>query len=220
MCIGCTPSPNDQPVRGPNQANAIQPHLFLSNHLAFPEQDYSSTGDDHGHCELSEEEQSHRWVAFVLLLLDLRFSLGIFGGCGTTPSSLFLQCTQAGYPRGANHGGSAEIASKRDDGDCSVSATQNEGMDLGGGLRLCMIITSLCAGISVVIDHYYFPRSTFTNGVRLIGLSLWTLYFFVSMRVNDVFRTKTCEAEQGSGERSSLQLPGATERCEGQGDED
>jgi hypothetical protein len=86
-------------------------------------------------------------------------------------------------------------------------------------LRLCMIITSLCAGISVVIDHYYFPRSTFTNGVRLIGLSMWTLYFLVSMRVNDVFRTKTSEAEHESGEPTSLQLPGATERSEGEGDE-
>jgi hypothetical protein len=71
----------------------------------------------------------------------------------------------------------------------------------------------------VAIDHFYFPRSTFTNGVRLIGLSIGTLYFFVSVRVNDVFGRKTREAEHKSGDRTSLQLPGATERREGEGDE-
>ena len=87
-------------------------------------------------------------------------------------------------------------------------------------LRLCLIVTSLCAGISVVIDNYYFPRSIFTNFIKLIGLLIWTAYFFASMRVNDVFRTKTWEAEHQDREGNALQLAGAAERREGEGDED
>lgn len=63
-------------------------------------------------------------------------------------------------------------------------------------VRFCMIIAALCAGISVVIDLYYFPPSAYSNAARLGGLLLWTSYFFVSERVEAVFLTKTWEAER------------------------
>lgn len=63
-------------------------------------------------------------------------------------------------------------------------------------VRMCLLITAVCAGISVVIDHYYFPGSVYVNSLRLIGLVLWTLYFFVSKRIQAVFLTKTWEAQQ------------------------
>jgi hypothetical protein len=54
-------------------------------------------------------------------------------------------------------------------------------------VRSCLLIAALCAGISVVIDHYYFPQAVLSNAARLGGLLLWTGYFFVSERVEAVF---------------------------------
>jgi hypothetical protein len=44
-------------------------------------------------------------------------------------------------------------------------------------VRFCLIVTALCAGISVVIDHYYFPRAVLLNASRLARLVAWTTYF-------------------------------------------
>jgi hypothetical protein len=71
-------------------------------------------------------------------------------------------------------------------------------------VRFGLIVTVLCAGISVAIDHYYFPRSVLPSGTRLAGLLAWTIYFFVSARVQAVFLTKTWEAEIKQSIRNSL----------------
>jgi hypothetical protein len=65
-----------------------------------------------------------------------------------------------------------------------------------------------------MIDHYYFPYSVFTNAVKLAALLIWTWYFFASTRVREVFLERTWGPPAGL----TLQLAGAAEGSEGEGD--
>ena len=53
-------------------------------------------------------------------------------------------------------------------------------------LSVCVIISLL----SLAINWKCFPNSLRSNAIRWISLLLWTIYFFVSKRVNHVFRTR------------------------------
>lgn len=57
-------------------------------------------------------------------------------------------------------------------------------------LKLMLIVTILIAGISVVLDAVYFPRSLSANAIRWVMLCVWLSYFHLSKRVHHVFRTK------------------------------
>jgi len=57
-------------------------------------------------------------------------------------------------------------------------------------LRLMLGVTVSIAGISVVLDGIFFPRSLVPNLTRWIMLCVWLLYFYFSERVRGVFRTK------------------------------
>jgi len=56
-------------------------------------------------------------------------------------------------------------------------------------LRVVLLAGVLVAGFSLWLDVRYFPGSTRSNLVRCIGLCFWLIYFFVSKRVHQVFRT-------------------------------
>ena len=56
-------------------------------------------------------------------------------------------------------------------------------------LRLALWITAIISTISVIVDATYFPTSTKPNVARLVGLFVWLIYFYVSERVERVFRT-------------------------------
>ncbi len=53
------------------------------------------------------------------------------------------------------------------------------------GLGAGMVLTAT----SLLLDLFFFPSAALTNGLRLIMLALWLLYFSVSKRVHHVFRT-------------------------------
>lgn len=59
--------------------------------------------------------------------------------------------------------------------------------------RLMLGVTVMVAGVSVVLDAIYFPGSLFANSIRWIMLCVWLVYFHVSRRVSQVFRTKDWE---------------------------
>lgn len=61
-------------------------------------------------------------------------------------------------------------------------------------LRVVLLAEGVIAGVSVLLDIWYFPSSTFSNVSRWIGLCLWVLYFYFSKRVQRVFGTKDSEA--------------------------
>ena len=56
-------------------------------------------------------------------------------------------------------------------------------------LRVALLAGVIIAGFSLWLDVRYFPKSTYFNSLRWIGLCSWLLYFFVSKRVQRVFRT-------------------------------
>ncbi len=87
-------------------------------------------------------------------------------------------------------------------------------------VRFWLIITTLCTGISVGIDYYYFPKSVLLNAARLAGLLMWTIYFFVSTRIHSVFLTKTWETEMGRAPLNPLQLSGLVEGSEGKSEKE
>jgi hypothetical protein len=57
-------------------------------------------------------------------------------------------------------------------------------------LRLMLGVTIFIAGISVVLDAIFFPRSLVPNLTRWIMLCVWLLYFSFSERVRGVFHAK------------------------------
>lgn len=61
-------------------------------------------------------------------------------------------------------------------------------------LRIVLLAEVVIAGVSVLLDIWYFPRSTYSNASRWIGLCLWVLYFYISKRVQRVFGTKDSAA--------------------------
>jgi hypothetical protein len=56
-------------------------------------------------------------------------------------------------------------------------------------LRVVLLAGIIIAALSVWLDVRYFPKATYSNGARWIGLCFWLIYFFVSKRVHHVFRT-------------------------------
>jgi hypothetical protein len=86
-------------------------------------------------------------------------------------------------------------------------------------VRFWLIITTICTGISVGIDHYYFPNSVLLNAARLAGLLTWTIYFFVSRRIHAIFLTKTWRMEMGQEPLNLLQPASAVEGSEGKSHE-
>ncbi len=55
-------------------------------------------------------------------------------------------------------------------------------------LRVALAVALLLVGVSLLLDIVFFPSAIFTNGLRLIMLVLWLVYFSVSKRVHHVFR--------------------------------
>ena len=60
-------------------------------------------------------------------------------------------------------------------------------------IRLLLLVAAIVSSISVWLDVYYFPKSIRVNATRLIGLFVWLLYFYVSHRVERVFKTHDWE---------------------------
>ena len=87
-------------------------------------------------------------------------------------------------------------------------------------VRFWLIITTLCTGISLGIDQYYFPKSVPVNATRFAGFLTWTMYFFVSRRIHSVFLTKTWDKEMGLAPLNPLQLSGAVEGSEGKAEKE
>ncbi len=56
-------------------------------------------------------------------------------------------------------------------------------------LKLALGAAMILVTMSLLLYLVFFPSAVLTNGLRLIMLALWLLYFSVSRRVQHVFRT-------------------------------
>jgi len=56
-------------------------------------------------------------------------------------------------------------------------------------LKVALCAATILVTISLLLDLVFFPSAAVANGLRLIMLALWLLYFSVSKRAHHVFRT-------------------------------
>jgi hypothetical protein len=64
-------------------------------------------------------------------------------------------------------------------------------------LRIVLLVALVISALSVWIDIRYFPKSVGSNGIRLVAMTIWLLYFCVSKRVLRVFKLRDWETSPG-----------------------